>query len=119
MCSQRAYAASLRCHRGLMPVLGRAHLPGIHLAIRVVAALTWSLWGVDFSVIEGCRYHLRTAIDLACLRNAGEVHLLMEQIVTPVFAHSFDEHRVLARFHELAGVIFAVPLQCVLARRTR
>ena len=52
------------------------------------------------------------------LRRAAEIDVLLDDLVRAVLARGFDAHRVLARLHQLAGVVLAIPLQRVLARRT-
>ena len=70
----------------------------------------------DLVIVERCGGHLGSSGQVDPLRDAGEVHLLAEELVGAVLARDFDDDEVRARLHELAVLILAVPLECIAAR---
>src|SRR3954451_21925817 len=71
-----------------------------------------------FAIVDGCTRKLLVAGHLELLWLAIEFQILANDLIRAVFAGRFDNYRVPAGLHRLAGIVFAVPLERVLTGRT-
>src|SRR5579863_2173130 len=98
MCSHRETEASFLFHSGL----GRTGAAGL---------------SGDFVIVERSGCNLRAPWQLNLGSRAVEIDFLVEQVVSTVFASTFDIDGILPGFDQLALVVLAVPLQVVVSGR--